>query len=397
MKIPNVEIPKLTPQINPNLFDKYESINRVIIIGNGFDLAHGLKTSYHDFILNYLKDNCIKALEEGIKNSRSQPHKEFYHYKDELSEVTIDIRYDKFQLARDITNTSKIIDFVELVRKTGIAFNYFFKIIEIGVNKLTEYNWVDFEIEYFKELTRIKTKGVNVDRYISELNNHFDNFKALLESYLKEQQSLLKTSFDRKLLCDCFCEDILDTDIDLETIASQSPERLLFLNFNYTNSLEPYLEECQKRIPSEINYIHGSVNNDNNLPIFGFGDEFDKRYKEFEDEGNNELFKHIKSFGYLKTNNYSDLTRFLEAEPFQVQIYGHSCGLSDRTMFKEIFEHKNCLSVKLFYHLKEDGSDDYTDKTYELYRHFSDKNSMRKKIVDKQKCRAMPYLKSVIE
>jgi hypothetical protein len=78
-----------------------------------------------------------------------------------------------------------------------------------------------------------------------------------------------------------------------------------------------------------------------------------------------------------------------------VQIYGHSCGLSDRTMFKEIFEHENCLSVKLFYHLKEDGSDDYTDKTYELYRHFSDKNSMRKKIVDKQKCRAMPHLKSV--
>ena len=59
-------------------------------------------------------------------------------------------------------------------------------------------------------------------------------------------------------------------------------------------------------------------------------------------------------------------------------------------MFKEIFEHENCLSIKLFYHLKEDGSDDYTDKTYELYRHFSDKNSMRKKIVDKQKCKPMP-------
>ena len=31
-------------------------MNRLIIIGNGFDLAHGLKTSYHDFILHYLKD-----------------------------------------------------------------------------------------------------------------------------------------------------------------------------------------------------------------------------------------------------------------------------------------------------------------------------------------------------
>lgn len=365
-------------------------MNRLIIIGNGFDLAHGLKTSYHDFILYYLKDNCIKAINEGLKTSNSQPYKELYHYKNELSEVTIERFYDRLQLTQDIIKTSKIKDFVELADRRGISFNYFFKILEIGVHKFTEYNWVDFEIEYFKELTRIKTTGVNIDKYIRELNIHFDKFKALLESYLKEQQSLLNTTFDRKLLCDCFCEDILDIDVDVKTIGTQPPKRLLFINFNYTNTLEPYVEECRKRIHSDINYIHGSVNDANNPPIFGFGDEFDKRFKEFEDEGNNELFKHIKSFGYLKTSNYSDLTRFLEIEPFQVQVYGHSCGLSDRTMFKEIFEHKNCFSIKLFYHKKEDGSDDYTEKTYELYRHFSDKNSMRKKIVDKQKSRAMP-------
>ena len=30
-------------------------MNRIILIGNGFDLAHGLKTSYNDFIKWYLK------------------------------------------------------------------------------------------------------------------------------------------------------------------------------------------------------------------------------------------------------------------------------------------------------------------------------------------------------
>lgn len=29
-------------------------MNRIILIGNGFDLAHGLKTGYNDFILHYL-------------------------------------------------------------------------------------------------------------------------------------------------------------------------------------------------------------------------------------------------------------------------------------------------------------------------------------------------------
>ena len=28
-------------------------MNRIIIVGNGFDLAHGLKTSYKDFISWY--------------------------------------------------------------------------------------------------------------------------------------------------------------------------------------------------------------------------------------------------------------------------------------------------------------------------------------------------------
>lgn len=365
-------------------------MNRLIIIGNGFDLAHGLKTSYHDFMLHYLKDNCIKAINEGIKSTSFQSSTRVYHHKNDLLEVTIDVHYNKIELAQALVKISNIKDFVDFAGKRGINFNYFFKLLEIGVYKFTEYHWVDFEIEYFKELTRIKTKGVNVDRYISELNIHFDKFKALLDSYLKEQQSLLNTTFDRKLLCDCFCEDILDIDVDVKTIGTHPPKRLLFINFNYTNTLEPYVEECQKRIHSDINYIHGSMNDKDNPPIFGFGDEFDKRFKEFEDEGNNELFKHIKSFGYLKTSNYSDLTRYLAIENFQVQVYGHSCGLSDRTMFKEIFEHENCLSIKLFYHQKEDGSDDYTEKTYELYRHFSDKNSMRKKIVDKQKSYSMP-------
>lgn len=393
MKIPNFEIPKFTPEINPRLFDKFENINRLIIIGNGFDLAHDLETSYHDFVLYYFKQSFITAL-NNLRQNVDRPYNRFYYYKDELIEIKIDFRNPKESYIPHLDTVKKVSEFGYLFKKLGVEIIYYFEILKKGVEKLNEYNWVDFEIEYFKELVRIKTKGVDVDNSIKELNTHFDKFKSKLETYLIQQQSLLKTEFDRKLICDCFCEDILDIDVDLAKITSQTPKKLLFLNFNYTNTLEPYVEDCQKRIHSEINYIHGSVNDENNPPIFGFGDEFDKRYKEFEDEGNNELFKHIKSFGYLKTNNYSDLTRFLEAEPFQVQIYGHSCGLSDRTMFKEIFEHENCLSVKLFYHLKEDGSDDYTDKTYELYRHFSDKNSMRKKIVDKQKCRAMPNLKS---
>jgi len=92
----------------------------------------------------------------------------------------------------------------------------------------------------------------------------------------------------------------------------------------------------------------------------------------------------------LKIKNYYRLIRFIESDNYQVQIYGHSCGLSDRTMLNQIFEHKKCKSIKIFYHQKEDGTNDYTEKTYEISRHFKDKGMMRKKIVPLDYSQAMP-------
>tara|TARA_B100000795_G_C22626615_1_gene370985 strand:- start:262 stop:627 length:366 start_codon:yes stop_codon:yes gene_type:complete len=116
----------------------------------------------------------------------------------------------------------------------------------------------------------------------------------------------------------------------------------------------------------------------------------DKRFLEFEDVNNNSLFRHIKSFEYFKSKNYYDLTRFVDSGDFQVQIFGHSYGLSDRTMLNQIFEHENCISIKVFYHKENEKQNDYTDKTYEIYRHFKDKALLRKKMVPFQLSKTMP-------
>jgi len=49
-------------------------MNRLIIIGNGFDLAHGLKTSYNDFLLSYLKTALLQ-----VCNTWSYSEKEVRH------------------------------------------------------------------------------------------------------------------------------------------------------------------------------------------------------------------------------------------------------------------------------------------------------------------------------
>lgn len=45
-------------------------MNRLVLIGNGFDLAHGLETSYADFFYWYWKDRLSNL--QGVRERSSQ-------------------------------------------------------------------------------------------------------------------------------------------------------------------------------------------------------------------------------------------------------------------------------------------------------------------------------------
>ena len=75
-------------------------MNRLIIIGNGFDLAHGIKTSYKDFIANYFF-NVISRLtlknfheDDLIRISLKQGQ---YYHSDPFNKLTPDIALEIFK------------------------------------------------------------------------------------------------------------------------------------------------------------------------------------------------------------------------------------------------------------------------------------------------------------
>jgi len=113
-----------------------------------------------------------------------------------------------------------------------------------------------------------------------------------------------------------------------------------------------------------------------------------KPQKEFinKEYNDNSLFQHIKSFGYVKTNNYHKMESFVETEPYEIFIIGHSCGLSDRTLLKYLFDHDHCTSIKIFYYEEEKGNtkksrDNHNYTAQEISRHFEDKAKMRSRII----------------
>jgi hypothetical protein len=394
-------------------------MNRLVIIGNGFDLAHGLPTSYKDFIddfWKYFNTNCNSDEYQKLISTNNAFNGYYSGYRS--IENFDDLKANLKNYSKDYGYNYDFNNFVCTGTNRNVIFEFksdFFKAINIKNSE----NWVDIENEYYRRLKIIVkitslSKIEKKDRVI-KLNLEFNQVKDLLEKYLKEKVDdkyefrlfennqikdilLPETEFpfdEKQYLKEFQQRDQLYVKEFLDKSKIKYDHLTHFLNFNYTKVGQLYFDEFP--YTKQLNYIHGKINNSINKVNFGFGDEMDDDYKMIENIDDNEYLKNFKSFQYLQNSNYKNLLDFVENEKFQIYIMGHSCGLSDRTLLNTIFENKNCISIKVFYHkYKEknrDGSyDNYTEIIQNISRHFNKKNLMREKIVNKTLCNPLPQI-----
>ncbi len=399
-------------------------MNRLVIIGNGFDLAHGLPTSYKDFIDDYWK---------GIRDTGHID--EFVSFEEISQHLIFESVNNLGDLANKIMQSDDYIKFseAEIYREYGNnrsgkyprvhILNYknsFFKLI----NQKSIQNWVDIENEYYRSLKKIiksecldisKSKDYWIDEQkiqVEKLNLEFQQVKNLLEKYLSEKINISKEnqvpfailfkinkgSEDYFLEFPSEDQDYLKAFYNEYNFNKRSEIETRFLNFNYTKTIDDYVS-LTKKYGEDRNYgnieniqIHGRLHDTNNRVNFGFGDEMDDDYKMIENIDDNEYLKNFKSFQYLQNSNYKNILDYIDSEKFQVLIMGHSCGLSDRTLLNTIFEHENCRSIKVFYHKRDDGTDNYTEIIQNISRHFNKKKLMREKIVNKTLCQPLPQI-----
>ena len=196
----------------------------------------------------------------------------------------------------------------------------------------------------------------------------------------------VNTTIDNNIYSDFESKDLT------EHANSSIPDSFLFLSFNYSNTEKLYVEQFHDLLlghERETIHIHGELKKTKNPIIFGYGDEIGKEYEEIENLNDNNFLENIKSIRYSDTNNYKRLLDYIDSDKYQIFLFGHSCGLSDRTLLNTLFEHKNCVSIKPFYHKKEDCTDNYSDIVRNISRHFKDKAMMRKKVVNKEYCKPL--------
>lgn len=381
-------------------------MNRLVIIGNGFDMAHGLKTSYKDFI-NWYWDRRVDAFVGNITKVS----------EDSLCKLTIKdnpnlscwnvFAFDNsyFKDIRGNRTCSGYEVITELQKYPDIfsvdSTPFFGTILQSIETK----GWVDIENDYFQLLKKC-TGTTDCGYTVKELNEQLAYLQKKLVEYLsaidvpgtietinsaiRENICIEDLSIDGKALAKTMGVIEYDTNAYddnrymAEQFSGMPPERTMLLCFNYTGTVKEY-EQYGGLI---LNYIHGELEHPEHI-IFGYGDELDKNYQDILDKQDNELLKNVKSVKYLETRNYHKMLDFLMAAPFQVLIMGHSCGNSDRTLLNTVFEHKNCVSIKPFYHKWDDGSDNYLELVQNISRNFTNMRLFRDRVVNKEQCKTM--------
>lgn len=171
-----------------NIYLRFNStkMNRLVIIGNGFDLAHGLPTGYCDFINWYWRSMFEKFFKESkyeddILSFKIIQRPNIYYGEVEVLKYFLKIRsykdYINFLSAKDTYTGGK--DF--MLSHTFI--NNFFEEIN---DKNSIQNWVDIENEYYQFLKGC-LKEDNSSFKVKTLNEEFIKVKDLFIKYLKTQ------------------------------------------------------------------------------------------------------------------------------------------------------------------------------------------------------------------
>ena len=334
----------------------------ILVIGNGFYLAHRLPTTYKDFLefasvfreYDSVKGKFLLKFSDSYRGGIEEILKEFgknldNERKEELVKELRDlVRYNKW-------------------------LNYFWKINRYG-------NWIDFEME----MSRIIQ---SLDKVRKDRNNKIKNdikpynIRTALsydEKVLNKASLYIRTENlerikqnvinDLNELTRCLeiylCNYVGEKEIKLRLPDIEEKSFDCVLSFNYTDTFEKIYDSEDSKI--KYDYIHGKVNVNSDIEkcnlILGI-DEYLEDSEEQQKDNEYIQFKKFYQRIYKKTGcKYTDWieeaglfiseNNISSPEHNNVYILGHSMDVTDGDILSALIKMKNTKTT-VFYHNKE--------------------------------------------
>ena len=318
-------------------------MKNVLVIGNGFDIAHGLYTKYSDFY------NFCNEIKRVIDDKREIAIRE--DIKEKL------LKSEFMKSTANIINNKKIVNDEILEKMINICKdNYWLNCIEER-NLSNDPHWCDIEgviADEISELSYIakkydgsKSNILNISRS-KELANLFQE----VISHAQKNQSF-KTSV--YLLKEKLLSDLNDLTWMLEIYLSKFLNRKsktykffetlnidYIINFNYTDT---YNKLYKKNIPTH--FIHGKIrNNDKDAMnmVFGIGDSIN------EEDNNYEFIEFQKYYQRIIYKTGNDYAKWLDNdEIMNIFIFGHSVNEVDGDIIERLITRKH-TNIYIYYY-----------------------------------------------
>jgi len=359
----------------------------LLIIGNGFDLAHGLPTRYADF-LKYRRDydetnpvsSSSELNEEFITIIRDNVWIDYFlkstkdldnprtwiDFEKEIAEIiqNIDLEYIKEELDTELTHKFTPNSYSNKANIFSLTFCEFVKKLEVSHSLI---DLIFHQLRYFTRAFEIYCQKINetlTESIItSERKELIDKAKDKADSYNTKLRKPTSYSYrtsdvgrDEQLRKDASAElSYLLSGIKPIDYLSMSKFDCV-LSFNYTNTYERLYGNDK----TKYCYIHGKAQNDKNKTnmIFGIDDDLPQG-----EESNNFKWVRFKKYYqriiYRTGSEYKDwLSSLINQSSNQnyVHIIGHSLDRTDYDVLYEIFSNQS-FKIIVYYYCPEDFED----------------------------------------
>lgn len=336
----------------------------ILIIGNGFDLAHGLKTSYKNF-LDFCKEQSRTSTPVDYFDYKhclatNLWMKHFISKQEKLGDTWID-------LEKEIYEVVKIINNHPTAGGGGMAFFYCPQIlvIEHSNNSFTFSNLSDKkyfrkpitdEFEKTNTYRELKTNNKYIEVYF-EKPNYFINF-------LYDQLREFTKGFESYLIHEVL-EQLNENSkykLSLQSIGvAPLSQDVHILSFNYTNTCEKLYNNkfntyCELRIKPV--YVHGKVGCNSTCELVLGTHSFENSTKSGAISPRLNVFKkHNQRHRYGTIEAYQGLIKTL-TDPKRIvkpvfHIIGHSLDETDHKILKHILLINKNATIKVYYHDEE--------------------------------------------
>lgn len=374
----------------------------ILVIGNGFDLAHGLKTSYKDF-LEACNKMSIQDVTEGKPDYKNMCKtnlwmKHFITRQKQLGDTWIDLENEIYKVIQFIKDQT-------IITGSGLVDQVCPQLLSINPDvKHFNFNEIINHLSKPKQEYKTTVKGYAIHNYENDSNFNVyiynsRGFVNFLYNQLREFTSVFETYLIKEV-----CEKAnmqLDCNLYLEPIKEQLPyQNCYILSFNYTDICERLYEQNLGFYQAIIKsvYVHGKINKDEVCNLVLGTHSFDNTYKSNPMSHRipvyfNVFKKHNQRHRYGTIEAYQDLLNNLklpsETRPV-FYVIGHSLDKTDHNILKHVFLANKNAVINIYYHDEEAqerlinniteiiGEEEVMSKVRLIYQHDEKRGLLRK-------------------